>query len=57
MCSLCVYSGSGGIAGPEVSMDHAFPHNMLAAIILVAGGAGDRGTRARARCDPGLPLC
>lgn len=30
---------------------------MLAAIILVGGGAGDGGVRDGARCEPGLTLC
>lgn len=34
-----------------------FPQGVLAAITVVLGGAGERGDRATARCEVGLPLC
>ena len=43
LCSLCVLSGFGGRAGSDVSTGHVFPQDVLAAITLVGGGAGDGG--------------
>ena len=40
--------------GSDVSMSHVFSQNVLAAITLVRGWAGDGGTRARARCELGF---
>ena len=54
---LHVPSGLGGRAGFGVNTSHVFPQGELAAITLVEGGAGDGGARARARCEPRLPLC
>ena len=56
LCSLCVPSGFGGRARSEVSIGCAFPQGVLAAIMLVGGGAGYGGARARARCELGLLL-
>ena len=50
-------SGFGGRAGSDVSTSHLFPQGVLAVITLVVDGAGDGGARARARYEPGLPLC
>lgn len=42
--------------GSDMSTGHIFSQDVLAAITLVGGGAGEGNIRARARCDPGLPL-
>ena len=55
--SLRVPSGFGGRAGSDVNMSLIFPQGVLAAIILVRGGAGGGGAKARAKCEPGLLLC
>ena len=55
--SLHVPSGFGGRAGSDVSMSLILPHGVLAALTMVGCGAGDGGSRARARCEPGLLLC
>ena len=34
-----------------------FPQGVLSAVTLVGGGAGDRGARARSKCEVGLSLC
>ena len=41
--SLCVPRGFGGRAGYEVSTGHVFPQCVPAAIILIGGGARDKG--------------
>ena len=46
-----------GRAGFDLNTGHIFPESMLVAITLVGGVVGDKGPRARARCDLGLRLC
>ena len=53
---LQVPSGFGGRARFDVNTSHVFPLDVLAAIILIGGGAGDGRAKARARCEPGLSL-
>ena len=54
---LCVPSGFSGRTGAEVNMGHTFSQCGLASpTILVEGGAGDWGARARVRCKLGLSL-
>ena len=48
-------NGFGGRTGSEVSMDPVFTWGVIAATALVGCRAGVRGTRARARCEQGLP--
>ena len=52
-----VPSGFCGRVGSEVTVGHIFPQCVLTAITLVGGRAGDGVARAKARCEPGLPLC
>ena len=40
-----------------MNMSYVFPQVVLAAIILVGGGAGDGGARAGASYEAGVPLC
>ena len=40
----------------EMSLGHISPQHLLTAITLLGGGAGDRGTRARNRCELRLSL-
>lgn len=40
----------------EMSLGHVSPHCLLTTITLLGGGAGDRGTRARTRCELRLSL-
>ena len=40
-----------------MNRSHIFPQCVLAAITLVGGGAGDGGSRDRAKCEAGIPLC
>ena len=51
LCNLFVPGSSGGRAGSEVRRDSVFCR------VLVGGGAGDGGVRARVKCEPGLLLC
>ena len=37
-----MFNAFGGRAGFDVDASHVFPQNVLAAITLVSGGAGDR---------------
>ena len=55
--SLHVPSSFDGRAGSDMSTSHIFPQGVLAASILVGGGAGEGGAEARARCEAGLLLC
>ena len=55
--SLRVPSGFGERAEFDVNTSHVFPQGVLAAITLVGCGAGDRGVRAKARCELRIPLC
>ena len=50
-------SAFGERAGFDIDASYIFPQSVLAAIILVGGGAGDGGVRNGARCEPGLILC
>ena len=52
LCNLFVPDSSGGRAGSEIRRDSVFCWG-----ILVGGGAGDGGVRARVKCEPGLLLC
>ena len=54
---MCVPSSFGGRAESEVSMNHIFAKDFLAAITLVGSRAGDGGARVRARYEMGLLLC
>ena len=38
-------------------MHFFLPQGVRTAITLVGGGAGDRGARARSKCEVGLSLC
>ena len=51
--SLCVPSAFFGRAGFDIITSHIFPQDVLAAITLVGGGAGEGGARAGARCGAG----
>ena len=55
--SLHVPNGFGDRAEFGVNTIHVFPQGTVTAITLVDGGAGDGGSRARTRCEPGLLLC
>ena len=55
--SLRVPSYFAGEAGSDVNTSRIFPQDVQAAITLVGGGTGDRGAKARGRCEPGLLLC
>ena len=57
LCSLHVPSAFGGTARFDMNRSHIFPQCVLAAITLVGGGAGDGGSRDRAKCEAGIPLC
>ena len=46
-------SGFGGRAGFDMNSSQIFPQDVLAAITLVGGGAGEGGARAGARCGAG----
>lgn len=54
---MCAPSGFGGKAGSDVNTSHIFPQDILAALALVVGGAGDGGAKARPENDSGLFLC
>ena len=54
---LFVPSGFGERDGFDTNTSYAFPQGVLTALTLLGGGAGDEGAGARARCEPGLPLC
>ena len=53
---LCVPRGFGEKAGYDMSTSHIFPQDVLAALTLVRGGAGDRVAKARVRCESGFFL-
>ena len=53
---VCVLRVFGGRAGFGVNTSHIFPQDVLAAITLVGGGAGEGVARAGSRCEVGLPL-
>ena len=55
--SLHVPIAFGGKAGFDMNRRYTFPQVVLASVTLVRGGAGDGGARARAMCEPVLPLC
>ena len=56
-CTLPMPSGFAVRYGFDVNTNAVFPQGVLAAITAVLGGAGERGDRATARCEVGLPLC
>ena len=47
----------GGRAEFDVDASHIFPQSVLAAITLVADGAGDEGASSHTGCEVRLPLC
>ena len=44
-------------AGFDLNTSHVFPQGALTAITLLGDGVRTEGAGARARCEPGLPLC
>lgn len=55
--TLPMPSGFAVRYGFDVNTSAVFPQGVLAPITVVLGGAGERGDRAPARCEAGLPLC
>ena len=53
--SLNVSSVFGERDGFDVNTSHVFPQGVLAAIILMEGGAGDEGARAEIKCEAPQP--
>lgn len=49
--SLCMPKGFGGRPWSEMSMSQVPPQGIMAVITLVGARAGDRGDKARARCE------
>ena len=54
--SLHVPSGFGGRDGPDMKTSHISPQGLLAAILLVVGGAVDGGAMGKTRYELRLPL-